>query len=66
MEGRKVIAMMEDCDDLDDPRVIRVKKEIEKSLEQESAGGPFQYKELLQGGPVGNFRRICLCIGIVC
>ncbi|KAF9026616.1 MFS general substrate transporter [Hymenopellis radicata] len=22
------------------------------------------YRELLEGGPIGNFRRICLCIGI--
>lgn len=26
--------------------------------------GPFKYSELLEGGPLGNFRRICLCIGI--
>lgn len=26
--------------------------------------GPFRYRELLQGGPLGNFRRICLCVGV--
>ncbi|KAJ6542846.1 general substrate transporter [Mycena capillaripes] len=63
-EGARVIAMLEDRDSIDHPDVVRVQKEIEHSLSVESAGGPFQYKELFQGGPLGNFRRICLCIGI--
>ncbi|THU80850.1 general substrate transporter [Dendrothele bispora CBS 962.96] len=63
-EAERVIAILEDKDDINHPDVLRVKREIEISLEQESAGGPFRYRELLQGGPIGNFRRICLCIGI--
>ncbi|KAK7439071.1 hypothetical protein VKT23_017777 [Stygiomarasmius scandens] len=63
-EAERVIAILEDKDDVNHPDVLRVKREIEISLEQESAGGPFRYRELLQGGPIGNFRRICLCIGI--
>ncbi|KAK0439227.1 general substrate transporter [Armillaria borealis] len=63
-EGARVIAMLEDRDSPDHPDVVRAQREIELSLEQESAGGPFRYKELLENGPIGNFRRICLCIGI--
>ncbi|KAJ7194968.1 general substrate transporter [Mycena pura] len=63
-EGARVIAMLEGRDSIDHPDVLRVQKEIEHSLSVESAGGPFRYAELLQGGPLGNFRRICLCIGI--
>ncbi|KAF8134677.1 general substrate transporter [Mycena galopus ATCC 62051] len=54
-EGARAIAMLEDCDSIDHPDVVRVQKEIEHSLSIESAGGPFKYKELLEGGPVGNF-----------
>ncbi|KAL0952866.1 hypothetical protein HGRIS_007086 [Hohenbuehelia grisea] len=63
-EGAQVIAMLEDRDSTDHPDVIRVLNEIQASLEQESAGGPFRYRELFEGGPIGNFRRICLCIGV--
>ncbi|EGO02899.1 hypothetical protein SERLA73DRAFT_165828 [Serpula lacrymans var. lacrymans S7.3] len=63
-EGARVLAQLEDRDSIDHPDVVQKLKEIEFSLEQESAGGPFRYAELLQGGPLGNFRRICLCIGI--
>ncbi|KAJ7055634.1 general substrate transporter [Mycena amicta] len=63
-EGARVIAMLEDRNEIDHPDVVRVQKEIEHSLSIESAGGPFRYSELFQGGPVGNFRRICLCIGV--
>ncbi|KAK0201198.1 general substrate transporter [Desarmillaria ectypa] len=63
-EGARVIAMLEDRDSPDHPDVVRAQKEIELSLEQESAGGPFKYKELIENGHIGNFRRICLCIGI--
>ncbi|KAJ3830488.1 general substrate transporter [Lentinula raphanica] len=63
-EASKVIALLEDHDSADHPDVTRARKEIEKSLAQESEGGPFRYSELLHGGPIGNFRRICLCIAI--
>ncbi|KAG8747057.1 hypothetical protein FRC10_002473 [Ceratobasidium sp. 414] len=39
-------------------------REIEESLERESAGGPFRFAELLQGGPLGNFRRVVLACGV--
>ncbi|KAA1477574.1 general substrate transporter [Dentipellis sp. KUC8613] len=62
-EGLRVLAQLEDRE-TDHPDVVEKKKEIDLSLQQESAGGPFRYKELLEGGPLGNFRRICLSIGI--
>ncbi|KAF8760141.1 General substrate transporter [Rhizoctonia solani] len=37
---------------------------IEESLARESAGGPFRFAELLQGGPLGNFRRVLLACGV--
>ncbi|QRW15807.1 Sugar (and other) transporter [Rhizoctonia solani] len=39
-------------------------REIEESLARESAGGPFRFAELLQGGPLGNFRRVLLACGV--
>ncbi|TFK37519.1 general substrate transporter [Crucibulum laeve] len=63
-EGVRVIAMLEDRDSVDHPDVLRMKEEIEASLALESAGGPFKYRELLEGGKIQNFRRICLCIGV--
>ncbi|KAF8153924.1 general substrate transporter [Crassisporium funariophilum] len=63
-EGARVIAMLEDKDSVDHPDVVRVLREIEDSLAVESAGGPFRYMELFEGGKIQNFRRICLCIGI--
>ncbi|KIJ61255.1 hypothetical protein HYDPIDRAFT_159851 [Hydnomerulius pinastri MD-312] len=63
-EGARVLAQLEDKDSPDHPDVIEKLKEIELSLAQESAGGPFRYKELIQGGPLGNLRRMCLCAGV--
>lgn len=63
-EGASVLAQLEGHESIDHPDVVFKMKEIEVSLEQESIGGPFKYKELIQGGPLGNFRRICLCSGI--
>ncbi|KAG5734877.1 Sugar transporter STL1, partial [Termitomyces sp. T112] len=63
-EGARVIAMLENQASTNHPDVVRVTKEIEASLALESAGGPFRYKELLEGGKIQNFRRICLCIGV--
>ncbi|EJF56774.1 general substrate transporter [Dichomitus squalens LYAD-421 SS1] len=63
-EGARILAQLEDRDSPHHPDVVEKRKEIEVSLAQESAGGPFRYRELLEGGPLGNFRRICLCIGV--
>ncbi|TDL25436.1 general substrate transporter [Rickenella mellea] len=64
-EATEVLARLTGKDvSVDHPDVLEKKKEIEESLAQESAGGPFRYSELLQGGNLGNFRRICLCIGV--
>ncbi|KAI0717065.1 general substrate transporter [Earliella scabrosa] len=63
-EGARILAQLEDRESVDHPDVVAKRKEIEVSLALESAGGPFRYRELLQGGPLGNFRRICLCIGV--
>ncbi|KAH7908218.1 general substrate transporter [Hygrophoropsis aurantiaca] len=62
-EGAQILAQLEDRAS-DHPDVVEKLKEIEVSLELESAGGPFRYAELIQGGPLGNFRRMCLCAGI--
>ncbi len=42
-EGARVIAMLEDRDSPDHPDVVRAQKEIELSLEQESAGGTVEF-----------------------
>jgi MFS family permease len=42
------------------PEVIRLRRQIETSIEIESAGGPFKYSELLRGGRVQNLRRMIL------
>ena len=49
---------------INDPEVIFLRKQIETSLEIESAGGPFRYSELFQGGKIQNFRRVSLCCAI--
>jgi hypothetical protein len=49
---------------IDDPDIVRVRQQIEASIELESAGGPFNYKELLEGGRSQNFRRIVLCCAV--
>lgn len=46
---------------LDDPDVVALHTQISTSIELESAGGPFRYKELLKCGKIQNFRRIVLC-----
>ncbi|KAK7685453.1 hypothetical protein QCA50_011316 [Cerrena zonata] len=63
-EATRILAQLEDKDSTDHPDVVLKRKEIEASLALESAGGPFKYRELLEGGRLGNFRRICLCIGV--
>ncbi|TKA73540.1 hypothetical protein B0A49_07712 [Cryomyces minteri] len=50
--------------DVTHPDVVHQRRQIETSLAIESAGGPFRYKELLQGGEVQNFRRIVLCCAV--
>lgn len=47
-----------------DPRVVELSTEIVKSIELESAGGPFKMKELFQGGKLQNFRRMCICFAV--
>jgi hypothetical protein len=49
---------------IDDDEVVFQRRQIETSLEIESAGGPFRYSELLKGGKIQNFRRICLCCAV--
>jgi len=48
----------------DSEEVVFQRKQIESSLEVESAGGPFKYKELLLGGRIQNLRRISLCCAV--
>lgn len=42
------------------PEVSLMRRQIETSIELESAGGPFRFRELLQGGKVQNLRRVLL------
>ncbi|CAG7916118.1 unnamed protein product [Penicillium olsonii] len=42
------------------PEVVHLRRQIETSIEIESAGGPFKYKELWSGGSMGNLRRMIL------
>ncbi|KAJ6112032.1 Major facilitator superfamily domain general substrate transporter [Penicillium sp. IBT 18751x] len=42
------------------PEVIQLRRQIESSIEIESAGGSFKYKELLWGGKIQNLRRMIL------
>ncbi|OGE50019.1 hypothetical protein PENARI_c018G03100 [Penicillium arizonense] len=42
------------------PDVVHLRRQIESSIEIESAGGPFKYKELWSGGQMGNLRRMIL------
>ncbi|KAL1652258.1 hypothetical protein SLS58_000385 [Diplodia intermedia] len=49
---------------VDDTEVVDTVRTIQASIEKETRGGPFQYKELITGGPQGNFRRICLCMAV--
>ncbi|KZN85345.1 Sugar transporter [Penicillium chrysogenum] len=42
------------------PEVVHLRHQIESSIEIESAGGPFKYKELWSGGQMGNLRRMIL------
>ncbi|KAI0314342.1 general substrate transporter, partial [Amylostereum chailletii] len=62
-EGLQVLCQLEDKGP-DHPDVIEKKREIEASLMQESAGGPFKYSELFERGPIDNFRRLCLAVGV--
>jgi hypothetical protein len=49
---------------IDDSDVKQVRQQIEASIELESAGGPFKYKDLLEGGRTQNLRRIVLCCAV--
>lgn len=64
-EAAEIIARLEGGDStVDSPEVVFQQRQIESSLEIESAGGPFRYSELLQRGKIGNLRRLCLCCAI--
>jgi hypothetical protein len=65
LEAAMVIARLKSSTTtIDDPEVVAMRKQIEDSIALESAGGPFKYKELLECGRLGNFRRICLCLAV--
>lgn len=64
-EASEILARIEGGNaTIDSSEVVFQRQQIESSLEIESAGGPFHYSELLEGGKIGNFRRICLCIAV--
>lgn len=47
-----------------DPKVIDSYEAIQRAIRLESAGGPFKFKELFEGGKLQNFRRTILCIAV--
>jgi len=64
-EGAEVIArLMGDNISTSDEEVVFQRRQIETSLEIESAGGTFRFRELLEGGKIQNFRRLCLCCAV--
>ncbi|KAL1584634.1 hypothetical protein WHR41_06928 [Cladosporium halotolerans] len=61
-DGSRILAALRSKDSTtDDEEIVYQRRAIETALELESAGGPFQYKELLQGGKLQNLRRMILC-----
>ena len=64
-EASEIMARLMGGDATADHReVVFQRRQIESSLEIESAGGPFRYSELLEGGKIANFRRICICCAV--
>ncbi|KAI6869002.1 general substrate transporter [Hortaea werneckii] len=59
-EASHIIAALKDADE-DDEEVVLLRRQIETSIEIESAGGPFRYSELFTGGKLQNGRRLILC-----
>lgn len=62
-EGLEVLSRMDGVE-VGDEAVLEQKAYIQASVAQESEGGPFKLSELFSCGRIGNFRRICLTIGI--
>jgi hypothetical protein len=64
-EAASILARLHGPDvSVDDEEVVFQRRQIETSLEIESAGGPFRFVELLQGGKIQNFRRVVLCCAV--
>jgi hypothetical protein len=62
LEAKGVLAALEGKNvPLSDPRVLKLYDDIQQAITLESAGGPFKYKELFEGGQLQNMRRIILC-----
>lgn len=59
-EAGDVLAALADAP-ADDEDVVYLRRQIETSIEIESAGGPFRYAELVKGGKLQNGRRLILC-----
>lgn len=63
-EGLEILSRLNDLPP-DHPDVLEQKRYIEASVRQESEGGAFKAKELFTTGKIGNFRRICITVGIM-
>ncbi|RDW64099.1 hypothetical protein BP5796_10601 [Coleophoma crateriformis] len=63
-EAAEILARLIGDATIDSEEVVFQRRQIETSLELEGAGGPFRYSELLRGGKIGNFRRVCLCCAV--
>ncbi|KAI9729311.1 MAG: hypothetical protein M1834_006982 [Cirrosporium novae-zelandiae] len=58
-KASQVLSQLNDVD-LGHHKVLHLRAQIETAVEAESAGGPFRYSELFEGGKLQNFRRICI------
>lgn len=64
-ESRVVIARLAGNDiPLDHPDVMKLYNSIQDALSLESAGGSFQYRKLVTGGQLQNYRRMLLCLAV--
>lgn len=59
-EAGEILAALRNAS-ADDEDVVYLRRQIESSIEIESAGGPFQYSELFKGGKLQNLRRLIIC-----
>ena len=63
-EAKQVIAALANVQ-TDDEAVTELHRAIRETVEYEKAvDSGFTYRDLLSGGDVQNFRRMCLCYGI--
>jgi len=63
-ETAEILARLQGGGPAVDDEVVFQRRQIETSLEIESLGEPFRVVELLRGGKIQSFRRMCLCCAV--